>query len=279
MNRKFILLLSLLIIAIGITGILMGSEDDKEILKNLATISNEKEVTIVLAQATSDLLPGTLLSHTDYAVKKISIPESSELIKNDISEVSNINSYLLKTNTLSGSYITRDMLVSPESDEFNHLILQKGEVIYKFQIKQQDDYLLDALSIGNMLALQLITLETDKNKGMEHGTAINTKEINDRKKQSYSLNKVIPNMKVVRIKKYSTSELSEKNNKNQKTEDALVGYISVIIKTEDIEIIHIADKSGDVLLTLTDKKNDDKNTSINLYDIIPKLRTTRELRG
>ncbi|HDL6964150.1 TPA: tight adherance operon protein [Yersinia enterocolitica] len=279
MNRKFILLLSLLIIAIGITGILMGFEDDKETLKNLATTSNEKEVTIVLAQANSDLLPGTLLSHTDYAVKKIRVPESSELIKNDISEVSNINSYLLKANTLSGSYITRDMLVSPESDEFNHLILQKGEVIYKFQIKQQDDYLLDALSIGNILALQLITLETDKNKGMEHGTAINTKEINDRKKQSYSLNKIIPNMKVVRIKKYSTSELSEKNNKNQKTEDTLVGYISVIIKTEDIEIIHIAEKSGDVLLTLTDKNNDDKNTSINLYDIIPKLRTTRELRG
>ncbi|WP_174848853.1 tight adherance operon protein [Yersinia artesiana] len=279
MNRKFILLLSLLIIAIGITGILMGSEDDKKILNKLTTTSNEKKVTIVLAQATSDLLPGTLLSHTDYAVEKIKVPESSELIKNDISEVSNINSYLLKTNILSGSYITRDMLVSPESDEFNHLSLQKGEVIYKFHIKQKDDYLLDTLSIGNMLALQLITLETDKNKGMEHGTAINTKEINDRKKQSYSLNKIIPNMKVVRIKKYSSSELSEKNTKNQKTEDTLVGYISVIIKTEDIEIIHIAEKSGDVLLTLTDNNNDDKSTSINLYDIIPKLRTTRELRG
>ncbi|MGM7744259.1 tight adherance operon protein [Yersinia enterocolitica] len=279
MNRKFILLFSLLIIAIGITGILMGSKDDNETLKNLTTTSNKKEVTIILAQATRDLLPGTLLSHTDYAVQKIKVTESSELIKNDISEFSNINSYLLKMNILSGSYITRDMLVSPESDEFNHLSLQKGEVIYKFQIKQQDDYLLDALSIGNMLDLQLITLETDKNKGMEHGTAINTKEINDRKKQSFSLNKIIPNMKVVRIKKYSTSELSEKNNKNQKTEDTLVGYISVIIKTEDIEIIHIAEKSGDILLIPTDKNYDNKHISTNLYDIIPKLRTTRELRG
>ncbi|EPS8492734.1 tight adherance operon protein [Yersinia enterocolitica] len=279
MNRKFILLLSLLIIAIGITGILMGSEDDKKILNNLTTTSNEKEVTIVLAQATSDLPSGTILSYTDFTVRKIRVSESSELIKNDLSENANINSNLLRFNILAGSYITRDMLVSPESDEFNHLSLQKGEVIYKFQIKQQDDYLLDALSIGNMLALQLITLETDKNKGMEHGTAINTKEINDRKKQSFSLNKIIPNMKVVRIKKYSTSELSEKNNKNQKTEDILVGYISVIIKTEDIEIIHIAEKSGNLLLTLTNKNNYDKNASMNLYDIIPKLRTTRELRG
>lgn len=279
MNRKFLLLFSILIIAIGLTGILMGSEDDKKIINNLTTTSNDKNVTIVLAQATRDLSSDTLLNHEDYAVKKISVPESSELINNDISENININSHLLKMNTLAGSYITRDMLVSPESDEFNYLSLQKGQVLYKFQIKQQDDYLLDALSIDNMLTLQLITLETDKNKGMEHGTAINTKEINDRKKQSYSLNKIIPNMKVVRIKKYSISELSEKNNKNQKIEDTLVGYIAVIIKTEEIELIHIAEKSGDILLIPTNKNDDNKRISTNLYDIIPKLRTTRELRG
>ncbi|HHL2561916.1 TPA: tight adherance operon protein [Yersinia enterocolitica] len=279
MNRKFLLLFSILIIVIGLTGILMGSEDDKEIMNNLTTTSNEKEVAVILAQATKDLLPGTLLNQTDYAVKKITVPESSELIKNDISENININSYLLKVSILAGSYITRDMLVSPESDEFNYLNLQKGQVIYKFQIKQQDDYLLDALSIGNMLTLQLITLETDKNKGMEYGTFINTKTINDRKKQSYSLHKIIPNMKIVRIKKYSTSELSEKNSKNQKTEDTLVGYIAVIINTKEIELIHIAEKSGDILLTPQNKNDDNNSISTNLYDIIPKLRTTRELRG
>lgn len=279
MNRKFLLSFSILIIAIGLTGILMGSEDDKEIMNNLTTTSNEKEVAVILAQATKDLLPGTLLSQTDYAVKKITVTESSELIKNDISENVNINSYLLKVNILAGSYITRDMLASPESDEFNYLNLQKNQVIYKFQIKQQDDYLLDALSIGNMLTLQLITLETDKNKGMEHGLFINTETINDRKKQSYSLNKIIPNMKIVRIKKYSTSELSEKNSKNQKTEDTLVGYIAVIIKTKEIELIHIAEKSGDILLTPQNKNDANNSISTNLYDIIPKLRTTRELRG
>lgn len=279
MNRKFILLLSILIIAIGITGILMGSEDDKKIINNLTTTSNGENVTIVLAQATRDLSSGTLLNNEDYAVKKLSVSESSELINNDISGNKNIKSHLLKTNTLAGSYITKDMLVSPESDEFNYLSLQKGQIIYKFQIKQKDDYLLDALSIGNILTLQLMVLETDKRKGMEHGTGINTKEINDKKKQSYSLNDVISNMKILRIKKYSTSELSEKNNNNQKTEDMLVGYIAVIIKTEDIELIHIAEKSGDTLLIPTKKDDDNKGISKNLYDIIPKLRTTRELRG
>ena len=54
MNRKFLLSFSILIIAIGLTGILMGSEDDKEIMNNLTTTSNEKEVAVILAQATKN---------------------------------------------------------------------------------------------------------------------------------------------------------------------------------------------------------------------------------
>lgn len=279
MNRKFILLFSILIIAIGISGILMGSGNDKNTINNLTVASHGKETTVVLAQATKDLTPGTLLSHTDYAVKKIIVPESSELIKSDISGSSNIDSHLLKNMILSGSYITKDMLISPDSDEFIYLSLQKDQIIYKFDIKQKDDYLLDTLNIGDYLSFQLRTLETDKNKGMEYGTIINTKNTNDRKRQTYSLNKIIPDMKIIRIKKYSESELSEKNNKNQKTEDILSGYITVIIKTQELNIIHIVEKSGDILLVPSYKKTNNERTSTNLYDIIPKLRTTRELRG
>lgn len=279
MNRKFILLCSILIIAIGVTGILMGTVDDKKITNNFSASNKEKDVTIILAQATTDLSLGTLLTHTDYTIKKITVPPSSELIKNDISENAIINSYLLKTNILEGSYITKDMLASPDSDEFSYLSLQKGQVIYKFDIKQQDDYLLNTLNVGDTLSFQLRTLETDRNKGMEHGTTINTKSINDRKRQTYSLNRIIPDMRIIRIKKYSTSELSEKNNNKQKTEDILVGNIAVIIKTKELNLIHIVEKSGDILLVPSYKPVDGERISTNLYDIIPKLRTTRELRG
>lgn len=279
MNRKFILLCSILIIAIGVTGILMGTVDDKKITNNFSASNKEKDVTIILAQATTDLSLGTLLTHTDYTIKKITVPPSSELIKNDISENAIINSYLLKTNILEGSYITKDMLASPDSDEFSYLSLQKGQVIYKFDIKQQDDYLLNTLNVGDTLSFQLRTLETDRNKGMEHGTTINTKSINDRKRQTYSLNRIIPDMRIIRIKKYSTSELSEKNNNKQKTEDILVGNIAVIIKTKELNLIHLVEKSGDILLVPSYKPVDGERISTNLYDIIPKLRTTRELRG
>lgn len=279
MNRKFILLCSILIIAIGVTGILMGTVDDKKITNNFTAPNKEKDVTIILAQATTDLSLGTLLTHTDYTIKKIAVPPSSELIKNDISENAIINSYLLKTNILEGSYITKDMLASPDSDEFSYLSLQKGQIIYKFDIKQQDDYLLNTLNVGDTLSFQLRTLETDRNKGMEHGTTINTKSINDRKRQTYSLNRIIPDMRIIRMKKYSTSELSEKNNNKQKTEDILVGNIAVIIKTKELNLIHIVEKSGDILLVPSYKPVDGERISTNLYDIIPKLRTTRELRG
>lgn len=279
MNRKFILLFSILIIAIGITGIFMGSENDTKAINNLTTTSNGKEVTIILAQASKDLPQGTILRHTDYAVKKIIVTESSELIKNDISGSSDINRHLLKNNTLSGSYITKDMLVSPDSEEFSYLSLQKDQIIYKFYIKQKDDYLLDTLNIGDALSFQLITLETDKNKGMEYGTIVNTKNTNDRKRQTYSLNRIIPDMRIIRIKKYSDSELSEKNNGNKKTEDIFAGYISVIIKTEELNLIHIVEKSGDILLVPSYMPTNGEHIPTNLYDIIPKLRTTRELRG
>ena len=279
MNRKFILLFSILIIAIGITGIFMGSENDTKTISNLTTTSNGKDVTVILAQASKDLPQGTILSHTDYSVKKIIVTESSELIKNDISGSSDINSHLLKNNTLSGSYITKDMLVSPDSEEFSYLSLQKNQIIYKFYIKQKDDYLLDTLNIGDALSFQLMTLEIDKSKGMEYGTIVNTKNTHDRKRQTYSLNRIIPDMRIIRVKKYSDSELSEKNNENKKTEDIFAGYISVIIKTEELSLIHIVEKSGDILLAPSYRPTNGEHIPTNLYDIIPKLRTTRELRG
>ncbi|CNH83708.1 putative tight adherance operon protein [Yersinia intermedia] len=136
---------------------------------------------------------------------------------------------------------------------------------------------MDTLQVGDSLSFQLRVLETDKNKGMSSGTVINTKELSDKKSQTFSLNEIIPAMRIIRVKKYSADELSEKNNKNQKTEEVVTGYISVMIKREELDIIHIAEKSGDIILAPSIVS--DNNQSTNIYDIIPKLRITRELRG
>ncbi|MFW5394160.1 tight adherance operon protein, partial [Yersinia sp. 2544 StPb PI] len=147
----------------------------------------------------------------------------------------------------------------------------------KFTISQKNGYLLDTLQVGDSLSFQLRVLETDKNKGMSSGTVINTKELSDKKSQTFSLNEIIPAMRIIRIKKNSTDELPEKNNKNQKTGEVVTGYISVIIKREELDIIHIAEKSGDIVLAPSIVTGN--NQSTNIYDIIPKLRITRELRG
>lgn len=230
-----------------------------------------------MAQSTHDLPSGTILRRQDYAIKKLSVKESSELVESNISNSTDINSYLLKENVLSGSYLTKNMLISPDSDEFNHLILKKGNVIYKFNLKKQDEYLLDSLNIGDWLTFQLRTLETDKRKGMDNGTTINKKGMNDRQRQSYSLSKLIQKMEIVRIKKYSESELSEINGKNQKTEETLSGYIEVIINMQDLDLIYLAEASGDIILTPS--IDDEKHKSKYLHDILPELRTIRELRG
>ena len=277
MNRKFILLFSILIIAIGSAGIMINTKNDEQTPYNFVDLKKEKEVKIILAQSIHDLSSGTLLTQNDYALKTIIVPESSELIKNNISGSTDINSHLLKVNLVAGSYITQDVLVSPDSNEFNYLNLKKSEVIYKFNITQKSGYLLDTLQVGDSLSFQLRVLETDKNKGMSSGTVINTKELSDKKSQTFSLNEIIPAMRIIRMKKYSTDELSEKNNKNQKTEEIVTGYISVVIKREELDIIHIAEKSGDIVLAPSIAS--DNNQSKNIYSIIPKLRITRELRG
>ncbi|CQI88229.1 putative tight adherance operon protein [Yersinia rohdei] len=279
MNRKFLLLVSLLIIAIGATGILSGYGDSNKKEGELIKPNIEKEIAIVLAQATHDLPSGSLLTKMDYSIKKSAVPQSSKLIKDDISATPNIDSYLLKHNILAGSYITQDMLVSPDSDEFNYHNLQQGQIVYKFNIKQQDEYLLDTLQIGDVVSFQLRALEIDNNKGMENGTVIENNSMNNRKKQSYSLNEIITGVKIIRIKKHSERELSEKKHNNQKTENVSVGYIDVIIKTEDLDVLHIVEKSGDIFLTPSYKPDDKESRARNLYDVIPKLRTTRELRG
>lgn len=278
MNRKFLLLFSILIIAIGVTGILVGYGDDKKETTRLAQQNNEKKVTILLAQAIRDLPSDTLLDKTDYAIKKIAVDESSDLIKSDISDIININSYLLKTNVVTGSYITKDMLVPPDSDEFIHLNLQKDYMIYKFDIKQQEDYLLNTLRIGDTISLQLRTLETDKKKGMGNGIVINTKKMSGISNKNYSLNDIISSMKVVRIKKHSVAELSEQNRNNQKNNEEIKGYIYVVMKTKDLDLIRLVENSGDIFLMPSYNIGDNTKHN-NLYEIIPKLRTTRELRG
>lgn len=279
MNRKFILLLSLLIVAVGIVGILINTDNDndKKNTQDSTELNREQDTNIALAISTHDIPSGTILTANDYAIKKLLVKESSELVKSNISSSADINRHLLKENVLAGSYLTKDMLATPDSDEFNHLVLKKGDVIYKFNLKNQDEYLLDSLNTGDRLSFQLITLETDKRKGMENGTTINKKGMNDRQRQNYSLNKLIQSMEIIRIKKYSKDELTEINGKNRKTEEMLIGYIDVIIDMQDLDLIYLAEASGEIILTPTIGGEDDK--SKHLYDILPELRTIRELRG
>lgn len=79
MNRKFLILFSLLIVAIGISGILLNP--DKEIPELLTQTEKRKERNIVLAQTRHDLTAGTLISKEDYSLQNITVDESSDLVK------------------------------------------------------------------------------------------------------------------------------------------------------------------------------------------------------
>ncbi|CND02801.1 Flp pilus assembly protein RcpC/CpaB [Yersinia pseudotuberculosis] len=216
MNRKFLILFSLLIVAIGISGILLNP--DKEMPELLTQTEKRKERNIVLAQTRHDLTAGRLISKEDYSLQNIIVDESSDLVKNDLSHGHRIDGdstdddkindhrldgHLLKNNILAGSYLTDEMLISPSSREFSRLNLKHGEIIYKFYITEKNEYLLKTLNPGDFLSFQLLTLETNKTKGMENGIAIDSKSMNSKQRQKYSLNNVIPDMPILSIKTYS----------------------------------------------------------------------------
>lgn len=56
MNRKFLLLFSILIVAIGAAGIMINTKHDEHTPYNFVDSKKEKEVEIVLAQSTHESL-------------------------------------------------------------------------------------------------------------------------------------------------------------------------------------------------------------------------------
>ncbi|MEY4475842.1 MAG: hypothetical protein RL248_1609 [Pseudomonadota bacterium] len=73
MNRKFLLLFSLLIVAIGVAGILINIEDDKNKPYDFVEPKKANEVDIVLAQSIRDLASGTLLTKNGHVFNPVII--------------------------------------------------------------------------------------------------------------------------------------------------------------------------------------------------------------
>jgi len=237
-------------------------------------VISEKKVYVLLAKAKENLAIGALLNNKDYILSHQELPESSPLVKNNLSPLSSIEGFLLKNNLEKNAYITRTMIAEPESPDFIKFNLESGKMIYTFEIGKKNQYLLNLFHPGDHVSLQLRTVESSNSNQINNPDHISIKSNNSstNNNQDYVLTKIIPDIQIVSIKKYSDEELSKinKNNKNY-----TLGYIDVSIKVSDLETIFMTEKSGDLILVPMKGSSQENKLST----IMPKLKVIKELRG
>ncbi|WP_174889282.1 hypothetical protein [Candidatus Williamhamiltonella defendens] len=275
MNYRVVLLFSILIIVIGVFGLLTNNKDDKkDLITNDTNVINEKKVYVLLAKAKENLAIGALLNKKDYILSHQELPESSPLVKNNLSPLSSIEGFLLKNNLEKNAYITRKMIAEPESPDFIKFNLESGKMIYTFEIGKKNQYLLNLFHPGDHVSLQLRTAESSNSNQINNPDHISIKSNNSstNNNQDYVLTKIIPDIQIVSIKKYSDEESSKinKNNKNY-----TLGYIDVSIKVSDLETIFMTEQSGDLILVPMKGSSQENKLST----IMPKLKVIKELRG
>lgn len=275
MNYRVVLLFSILIIVIGVFGLLTNNKDDKkDLITNATNVISEKKVYVLLAKAKENLAIGALLNNKDYILSHQELPESSPLVKNNLSPLSSIEGFLLKNNLEKNAYITRTMIAEPESPDFIKFNLESGKMIYTFEIGKKNQYLLNLFHPGDHVSLQLRTAESSNSNQINNPDHISIKSNNSstNNNQDYVLTKIIPDIQIVSIKKYSDEESSKinKNNKNY-----TLGYIDVSIKVSDLETIFMTEQSGDLILVPMKGSSQENKLST----IMPKLKVIKELRG
>ncbi|ATW34139.1 MULTISPECIES: hypothetical protein [Candidatus Williamhamiltonella] len=275
MNYRVVLLFSILIIVIGVFGLLTNNKDDKkDLITNATNVISEKKVYVLLAKAKENLEIGALLNNKDYILSHQELPESSPLVKNNLSPLSSIEGFLLKNNLEKNAYITRTMIAEPESPDFIKFNLESGKMIYTFEIGKKNQYLLNLFHPGDHVSLQLRTAESSNSNQINNPDHISIKSNNSstNNNQDYVLTKIIPDIQIVSIKKYSDEESSKinKNNKNY-----TLGYIDVSIKVSDLETIFMTEQSGDLILVPMKGSSQENKLST----IMPKLKVIKELRG
>ncbi|ACQ67080.1 hypothetical protein BJP44_01505 [Candidatus Williamhamiltonella defendens] len=275
MNYRVVLLFSILIIVIGVFGLLTNNKDDKkDLITNATNVISEKKVYVLLAKAKENLAIGALLNNKDYILSHQELPESSPLVKNNLSPLSSIEGFLLKNNLEKNAYITRTMIAEPESPDFIKFNLESGKMIYTFKIGKKNQYLLNLFHPGDHVSLQLRTAESSNSNQINNPDHISIKSNNSstNNNQDYVLTKIIPDIQIVSIKKYSDEESSKinKNNKNY-----TLGYIDVSIKVSDLETIFMTEQSGDLILVPMKGSSQENKLST----IMPKLKVIKELRG
>lgn len=271
MNHRTMFFISLVVIAVGIVGMIVRSDDApavKDAPPQVADSPSARQKTITLATARADLLNGHVIGADDYEINEITVDEKSDLVRLDISSLNagSLRGFLLNGSVKAGSYLPASMLESPDTLGFALNSLRSDETIYHYQVKAANGYLLDSVRGGDEVALYLRMLEVPKDKRIKSNVGVESSVDAGGKNGKYVLSRLVSPLTVLKVQKRETNQ-----------NDDVVGYLQLKASTHDLELIYTVEKVGDLLIlpvsggTATGK--------IELDSLLPQLKTIKEIRG
>ncbi|WP_318357405.1 hypothetical protein [Enterobacter sp.] len=192
MNKKYALIINIAMLVVGLIGILIYFAINKKpavVVQAPPVVEQqvkEPEVikeNITVAVAQKDLKKGKLLNAEDFVLKTLNIPEGSN--EKDLYAISkNIDSWMTGNDITAGSYIPKESLIEPGSEQYVAMSVRPGNIVYGFSIKQTDSYLFTNAHAGEGLDIYLsynLMKITNENGDVSTTPKVNTTdEINDR---------------------------------------------------------------------------------------------------
>ncbi|QKJ88625.1 pilus assembly protein CpaB [Paramixta manurensis] len=277
MNHRVLFFLSIMAIGVGVAGIFLQQQKNSQIEHKEEVKHEDAPHSILVAKATRDLRSGDILAPQDYEVTSL---KSSSTVTDprDISSApgGNIRGYLVTNNTQKGSELTLSMLLSPSHPDYARRSLGVNEMPYSFPITSTDNYLLSSTKAGDKLALYIRIREVEKGKTEMVGLADEgASSLSSSHTPKYVVSRIFEQVTVLDSKRFETAKESESRYAQ---ENKPIGMIVLRLNQKQLAILRTIEKSGQLFL-LPDSTARQGVKRIGMDDVLPQLRSVKELRG
>lgn len=275
MNHRTLFFLSITAIAVGVTGIFLQQKGEAPEPKQQVTVENVSR-TILVAEAIHDLQAGEILSPQDY---KIATLKASSTISDprDISSIpgGNLRGYLVTETIKKGSGITLPMLLSPTHPDYAKRSLRVNEMPYAFPVSAPEDYLLSSTRAGDKLALYIRIKEIERGKTEMVGLASEGSSSYRAQTPKYVVTRIFEQVTVLDSKRFFSAREGENA---YSTNNKIVGTIVLRLNQKQLAMLRTIETSGQLFL-LPDSQDKQSIKRISMDEVLPQLRSIKELRG
>lgn len=181
MKRSGLIVYTVMIV-VGILGLFFYFNQSRTVVPQQVSQPEMKpRQTISVAVAVRDLEATTVLRAEDFQIKTVAVDVGSTDSQFNFMGKT-LNGWALKSAVPAGSWIMPTLLVEPGSNDYLSLFLKPGNILYTFELKKPDNYLLDNIKAGQGVDIYLsyrrvypkqeetleISAEQSREKNLQH---------------------------------------------------------------------------------------------------------------